>query len=328
MPKLSLVQAVNLCLSEEMDRDPNVVLLGEDIGQDGGVFRATEGLLDRFGKDRVIDTPLSESALVGAAIGMAAYGLIPVVEIQFMGFLYASLEQLISHAARLRTRSRGRYSCPIVVRTPYGGGIHAPELHSESNEAILAHIPGLKVVVPSTPVEARGLLASAIREPDPVIFLEPARIYRAIKEEITPGENGNGLLPLGQIRLVQEGTDITLISWGAMLHPTLKAAALVQEKGIRPEVIDVRTLSPLDMEGIVASVKKTGRAVVVHEAPKSGGLGAEIAAGINEKALLHLEAPVVRVGGFDTPFPLPRLESFYLPTAERIVQAILHTAEF
>jgi pyruvate dehydrogenase E1 component beta subunit len=325
VPKLSLVQAVNAALAEAMDRDPNVVLLGEDIGKDGGVFRATEGLLEKFGEERVIDTPLSESALVGVAIGMSAYGFIPVVEIQFMGFLYAAMEQLISHAARLRARSRGRYHCPIVVRTPYGGGIHAPEHHSESTEALFAHIPGLKVVVPATPSEARGLLLSAIRDPDPVIFLEPAKIYRAIKEEV---DMQNGTVPLGRARIALEGKDVTLISWGSMLHPALKAAARVNEQGIQAEVIDLRTLSPLDTATILQSVKKTGRAVVIHEAPKSGGFGAEIVARINEEALLELEAPVLRVTGFDTPIPLPRLEDYYLPNVDRIVSAILKVMSF
>jgi pyruvate dehydrogenase E1 component beta subunit len=328
VPKLSLVQAVNLALAEEMERNPNVVLLGEDIGKDGGVFRATEGLLERFGGDRVVDTPLSESALVGVAIGMSAYGYVPVVEIQFMGFLYAAMEQLLSHAARLRSRSRGRYHCPIVVRTPYGGGIHAPEHHSESTEALFAHVPGLKVVVPSTPSEARGLLLSAIRDPDPVIFLEPAKIYRAVKEEFPNGKGEDGGVPLGRARLAREGKDVTLIAWGAMLHPTLKAASRVADNGIDAEVVDLRSLSPLDNETIVISVKKTGRAVVVHEAPRTGGLGAEIAARINEEALLELEAPVERVTGFDTPIPLPRLEDYYLPDMDRIVAAIQKVMEF
>ena len=328
MTKLSLVQAVNLALSEEMEKNPNVVLLGEDIGKDGGVFRATEGLFERFGGDRVIDTPLSESALVGVAIGMAAYGFVPVVEIQFMGFIYAAMEQLLSHAARLRSRTRGRYHCPIVVRTPYGGGIHAPEHHSESSEALFAQIPGLKVVVPSTPSEARGLLLSAIRDPDPVIFLEPARIYRAIKEEFPSVKGENGSIPLGRARLVREGKDVTLIAWGAMLHPTLKAASRVADKGVEAEVVDLRSLSPLDNETIVNSVKKTGRAVVVHEAPRTGGLGAEIAARISEEALLELEAPVERVTGFDTPIPLPRLEDYYLPDVDRIVTSIQKVTEF
>ncbi len=319
MANLNIVQAVNLTLKQEMEKDPRLVVLGEDVGQNGGVFRATKGLLQDFGENRVVDTPLSESAIVGAAIGMAAYGLIPVVEIQFMGFTYAAMEQLVSHAARIRTRTRGRYHCPMVVRTPYGAGIHAPEHHSESIEALFVHTPGLKVVVPSTPYETKGLLISSIRDPDPVIFMEPARIYRAIKEEVPDEEYS---IPLGQARVVAEGNDITLIAWGAMLQPTLQAAEIVQEEGIEPEVIDLRTLYPLDTEAIIESVKKTKRAVVVHEAPRSCGLGAELIAQINEEALLHLEAPVERVTGFDTVIPLPKMEHHYLPDAKRVVDAI------
>ncbi|MBI3805445.1 MAG: alpha-ketoacid dehydrogenase subunit beta [Nitrospirae bacterium] len=318
MSKLNLVQAINQALRHEMERNPNMVLLGEDIGRDGGVFRVTEGLVDQFGDRRVVDTPLSESGIVGVAIGMAAYGLTPVVEIQFMGFLYAAMEQLISHAARLRTRTRGRYTCPLVVRTPYGGGIHAPEHHSESTEAYFVHTPGLKVVVPSTPAEAKGLLLSSLRDPDPVLFLEPAKIYRAIKEEVPEEEY---LIPLGEARLVAEGKDVTLIAWGAMLHPTLKAADRMAEKGIEAEVIDLRTLSPLDSATIIRSVEKTGRAVIIHEAPQTCGLGAEIAARLCEEALLSLEAPIARVTGFDTPIPLPKTEKYYLPDVDQIVEA-------
>src|SRR3990172_8720774 len=319
MPKLNIVQAVNLALREEMERNPDMLILGEDVGKNGGVFRATEGLQQRFGAERVVDTPLSESGIVGVGIGLAAYGMVPVVEIQFLGFIYAAMEQLISHAARIRTRSRGRFSCPLTVRAPYGGGIHAPEHHSESTEALFVHTPGLKVVVPSTPAETKGLLTAAIRDPDPVIFLEPARIYRAIKEEVPEGEY---VIPLGKGRGVREGGHIILISWGAMLRPTLQAAEMVKEEGIEAEVIDMRTLYPLDTDTIIESVKKTKRAVVIHEAPKVAGLGAEIIALINERALLHLEAPVERVTGFDTPIPLPKMEEFYLPDAERIVKAI------
>ncbi|MFY9270955.1 MAG: alpha-ketoacid dehydrogenase subunit beta [Candidatus Manganitrophaceae bacterium] len=325
MDKLTLVQAVNQTLRYEMERNANLVLMGEDIGRDGGVFRATEGLIEQFGERRVVDTPLSESAIVGTAIGMAAYGLTPVVEIQFMGFLYAAMEQLVCHAARLRTRTRGRYTCPIVVRTPYGGGIHAPEHHSESTEAYFAHTPGLKVVVPSTPAEAKGLLLSSIRDPDPVIFLEPSRIYRSIKEEVPEGEY---LIPLGKARLLTEGEDLTLIAWGAMLHPTLKAAERLAESGVEAEVIDLRTLSPLDGETLLRSVEKTGRAVIVHEAPKTCGLGAEIAARLCEEALLSLEAPVIRVTGFDTPIPLPKNEKYYLPDVDRIVEAAERSVGF
>jgi len=296
-----------------------MVLLGEDIGKDGGVFRATDGLVEKFGEDRVVDTPLSESGIVGTAIGMAAYGLRPVAEIQFMGFLYGAMEQLVSHAARLRARTRGRYTCPLVVRTPYGGGIHAPELHSESTEAFFIHTPGLKVVMPSTPAEAKGLLLSSMRDPDPVIFLEPAKIYRAIKEEVPDEEY---LIPLGKARVVAEGEDLTLITWGAMLHPTLEAAAQISEKGVRAEVIDLRTLSPLDTESLIHSVEKTGRAIIVHEAARTCGLGGEIAALLCEKALFSLEAPVLRVTGYDTPVPLPKNELYYFPDCKKIIEAI------
>ncbi|MCI0525904.1 MAG: alpha-ketoacid dehydrogenase subunit beta [Nitrospira sp.] len=325
MAKLNIVQAVNLALLQEMERNPDVIILGEDVGKNGGVFRATEGLQQKFGEERVVDTPLSESGIVGVAIGMAVYGLVPVVEVQFMGFIYAAMEQLISHAARIRVRSRGRFSCPLVVRTPYGGGIHAPEHHSESTEALFVHIPGLKVVVPSTPAETKGLLTSAIRDPDPVIFLEPARIYRAIKEEV-PEEDYT--IPLGKARVVQEGEHITLISWGAMLRPTLQAAEMAREEGVESEVIDLRTLYPLDRDTLIQSVKKTKRAVVVHEAPKSVGLGAEIVALVNEHALMYMEAPVGRDTGFDTPIPLPRLEDFYLPNAKRVLKAVRNAMRY
>jgi pyruvate dehydrogenase E1 component beta subunit len=318
MAKLTMVEAINLALRQEMERDASVLILGEDVGKNGGVFRVTQGLFDVFGATRVVDTPLSESAIVGAAIGMAIYGLRPVAEIQFEGFVYASMEQLASHAGRIRTRSRGRYHCPLVVRVPYGGGIRAPEHHSDSNEAYFVHTPGIKVVVPSTPYEAKGLLIAAIRDPDPVVFMEPKKIYRSLREEVPEEEY---LIPLGQSRSVLEGNDITLISWGAMLQPTLQAAALMEKNGIGAEVLDLRTLSPLDTEAIVESVKKTHRVVLVQEAPASCGVGAEIIARINEKALIHLEAPVARVTGFDTVMPLPKLEKHYLPNAERVVEA-------
>ena len=318
MAKLTMVEAINLALRQEMERDASVLVLGEDVGKNGGVFRVTQGLFDIFGETRVVDTPLSESAIVGAAIGMAVYGLRAVAEIQFEGFVYASMEQLASHAGRIRTRSRGRYHCPLVVRVPYGGGIRAPEHHSDSNEAYFAHTPGIKVVVPSTPYEAKGLLIAAIRDPDPVVFMEPKKIYRSLREEVPEEEY---LIPLGQSRTVLEGNDITLISWGAMLQPTLQAATLMEKNGIGAEVLDLRTLSPLDTEAIVESVKKTHRAVLVQEAPATCGVGAEIIARINEKALIHLEAPVARVTGFDTVMPLPKLEKYYLPNAERVVEA-------
>lgn len=319
MANLTLVEAVSLTLRQEMERDPAVVVLGEDVGRNGGVFRATQELFARFGEWRVVDTPLSESAIVGVAIGMAVYGLKPVAEIQFEGFIYASMEQLACHASRIRTRTRGRYHCPLVVRIPYGGGIRAPEHHSESNEAFFVHTPGLKVVVPSSPYEAKGLLASAIRDPDPVIFMEPKKIYRAIREEVPEQEY---TIPLEQARVALEGNDITLIAWGAMLHTTLQAAQLMGEKGVSCEVLDLRTLSPLDTETIIDSVKKTKRAVIVHEAPRTCGVGAEISARINENALLYLEAPLERVTGFDTVMPLPKMEKYYLPDAQRVARAV------
>jgi pyruvate dehydrogenase E1 component beta subunit len=325
MAKLTMVEAINLALKQEMERDPRVLILGEDVGKNGGVFRVTQGLIDIFGETRVMDTPLSESAIAGVAIGMAVYGLLPVAEIQFEGFVYAAMEQLADHASRIRTRSRGRYHCPLVLRLPYGGGIRAPEHHSDSNEAYFVHTPGLKVVVPSTPYEAKGLLIASIRDPDPVIFMEPKKIYRSLREEVPEEEY---LIPLGQARTVQEGTDITLITWGAMLQPTLQAAALMEQNGTRAEVIDLRTLSPLDNEAIIDSVKRTHRAVVVHEAPAACGVGAEIVARINEKALVHLEAPVHRVTGFDTVMPLPKLEKYYLPNAERVMEAVNRVVNF
>ncbi len=325
MAKLTMVEAINLALRQEMEKDPRVLLLGEDVGRNGGVFRVTQGLLDAFGESRVMDTPVSESAIVGVAIGMAVYGLRPVAEIQFEGFVYAAMEQLADHAGRIRTRSRGRYHCPLVVRLPYGGGIRAPEHHSDSNEAYFVHTPGIKVVVPSTPYEAKGLLVAAIRDPDPVIFMEPKKIYRSLREEVPEEEY---LIPLGESRVVLEGSDITLITWGAMLQPTLQAAMLMEKSGTSAEVLDLRTLSPLDTESMIESVKKTHRAVVVHEAPATCGVGAEIVARINEKALVHLEAPVERVTGFDTVMPLPKLEKYYLPSAERVVDAVSRVVGF
>jgi pyruvate dehydrogenase E1 component beta subunit len=320
-----MVEAINLALRQEMARDSRVLILGEDVGRNGGVFRVTQGLIDVFGEARVIDTPLAESGIVGVAVGMAVYGLRPIAEIQFEGFVYGAMEQLVSQASRIRTRSRGRYHCPLVVRLPYGGGIRAPEHHSDSNEAYFVHTPGLKVVAPSTPYEAKGLLTAAIRDPDPVIFMEPKKVYRSLREEVPEEEY---LLPLGEARIVQEGTDLTLITWGAMLQPTLQAASVMEQQGTRAEVVDLRTLSPLDSDTIIDSVKRTHRAVVVHEAPATCGVGAEIAARINEKALVHLEAPVSRVTGFDTVMPLPKLEKYYLPNAERVVEAANRVINF
>jgi pyruvate dehydrogenase E1 component subunit beta len=326
MAKLTMVQAINLALRQEMASDPDVVVLGEDVGVDGGVFRVTEGLYEQFGADRVIDTPLAEAGIVGTSIGMALYGLKPVCEIQFLGFIYQSFHQLRSHASRYRSRTRGRYACSLVVRAPYGGGIRAIEEHSESTEALFIHSPGLKVVVPSTPRLARSLLLSAIRDPDPVIFLEPTRAYRSPREEVPEDEE---TFPLGRARVVQEGKDLTLVTWGAMLHTCLQAVEQAQEEhGYNVEVIDLLTLSPADLEAVIASVQKTGRAVVVHEAPRTLGFGAEIIARLNEEALLYLEAPIRRVTGFDVPYPLYAREMAYLPDEERILHAIEATIRF
>ena len=325
MAKRNMVEAINRGLMEEMERDPSVMVLGEDVGREGGVFRVTDGLQSKFGAQRVVDTPLAESGIVGVALGLAVKGFKPVAELQFMGFLPPALDQLISHISRIRNRSRGRYTCPMVVRMPYGGGIHAPEHHSESIEAMLAHIPGIKVVIPSTPNDAKGLIVSAIRDPDPVVFCEPKRIYRAIKEEVSDEEY---TVPIGEASVVREGDGVTVISWGAMVREALRAAEMVKEKGINAEVIDLRTISPMDDETVMASVKKTGRAVIVHEAARTCGLGAEIIARINEKAILSLEAPVERVTGFDTVFPLYKMEHHYLPSPERIVRGIRKVMAF
>jgi pyruvate dehydrogenase E1 component beta subunit len=325
MAKMNMVEAINLGLREEMDKDNRVVVLGEDVGKEGGVFRVTDKLQERFGADRVIDTPLAESGIVGVAFGMAVNGLRPVAEIQFEGFLYPCLDQINNHISRIRNRSRGRFTCPLVIRTPYGGGIHAPEHHSDSPEAILAHIPGLKVVIPATPFEAKGLLLSSIRDPDPIIFMEPKRIYRAIRQEVPEGDY---TIPLGKARMVQEGKDVTVIAWGAMVREVLSAAEQLKADKIDMEIIDLRTISPIDVETIANSVRKTGRAVIVHEAPKTCGLGAEIIALINEKALLSLQAPVERVTGFDIPVPLPKSEHYYLPNPKRIMMAVKEVMSF
>ena len=321
---LTLVQAVRDGLETEMERDEDVLVMGEDVGKNGGVFRATEGLYDEFGEHRVIDTPLAESGIVGTAIGMAAYGLRPVPEIQFLGFIYPGFDQIVSHAARLRTRSRGRYTCPMVIRAPYGGGIRAPEHHSESTEAFFVHQPGLKVAIPSTPYDAKGMLTAAIREPDPVVFLEPKLIYRAFRGEV-PSEPYE--VSLGEASVRREGSDISVFTWGAMTRTTIEAAEDLAGE-IDVEVVDLRTLSPLDRDAIVDSFEKTGRAAVVHEAPKTGGLGAEIASIIQEESLLYQEAPVERITGFDTPFPLYALEDYYLPEPARIKDGIRDAVEF
>jgi len=322
--ELNIVQAVKSALEQEMVRDPNVIVLGEDVGRNGGVFRATEGLFDEFGEDRVIDTPLSEIGIVGVTIGLALYGLRPVAEIQFEGFLYPALDQLISHAGKIRNRSRGRFHVPLVVRVPYGGGIRAPEQHSDSPETYLVHTPGIKVVTPSNPYDTKGLLVSAIRDPDPVVFLEPKRVYRAIRGEVPEEDYA---VPLNEAKVVREGDDVTLISWGAMMRPTTEAAEKAKNKA-SVEVIDLRALSPIDVKTLTRSVEKTGRAVVVHEAPRTCGLGAEITALINEKVFLSLEAPVVRVTGPDVPYPLYKLENYYLPNVERIKRGIEKIASF
>ncbi|MBV0902050.1 alpha-ketoacid dehydrogenase subunit beta [Haloarcula salina] len=322
---LTLVQAVRDGLYGEMERDEDVIVMGEDVGKNGGVFRATQGLHEEFGGDRVVDTPLAESGIVGTAIGMAAYGLRPVPEIQFSGFMYPAFDQIVSHAARLRTRSRGRYHCPLTLRAPYGGGIRAPEHHSESKEAFYVHEPGLKVVVPSTPRDTKGLLTAAIRDPDPVVFLEPKLIYRSFREDV-PDESYT--VDLGEAKTRREGSDVSVFTWGAMTRPTLEAAEELAEEGIDAEVVDLRTLSPMDTDAIVESFKKTGRAAVVHEAPKTGGLAGEIIATIQEEVLLYQEAPITRVTGFDVPYPLYALEDYYLPEPARIKDGIREAVEF
>ena len=324
MPEVSLVEAVNLALAHEMQADESVVVLGEDVGVNGGVFRATAGLQERFGKERVLDTPLAETLIAGMSIGLAAQGFKVVPEIQFMGFIYPTIDQILSHAARLRYRTRGRMTCPMVLRAPFGGGIHAPEHHSESTETIFAHIPGLRVVIPSSPSRAYGLLLAAIRDPDPVIFLEPKRIYRLVKQEVA--DDGEAL-PLDVCFTLHEGTDVTMVTWGAMTHETMMAADQLATEGIRAEVIDVATVKPLDMDTILKSVAKTGRCVIVHEAVRTAGMGAEIAAQLAEHGLLTLLAPVQRVAGYDTVMPLYRLENEYMPDTARVVAAAKNTME-
>jgi len=326
MPQLNMVQAINRALDWEMEMDERVVLLGEDIGKNGGVFRVTEGLWEKHGDRRVMDTPLAESGIVGVAIGMAVFGLRPVAEIQFSGFLHPAFDQLISHAGRIRNRSRGRFSAPLVVRAPCGGGIRAPEHHSESYEAALIHTPGIKVVMPSSPYDAKGLLVSSIRDPDPVVFFEPTRIYRSIKQDV-PEEPYS--IPLGKAAKIKEGNDVTVISWGAMVRTAAEPAVEQAEKeGISCELIDMRTLSPYDGEAVLDSVKKTGRAVIVQEAPRTCGFAGEVAAFIQENAILNLEAPVKRVTGYDTVMPLYKLEGYYLPSTKRVLEAIRETARF
>jgi 2-oxoisovalerate dehydrogenase E1 component subunit beta len=318
MAEITLVQAINLALARAMAEDQRVLVLGEDVGADGGVFRATDGLMARFGEERVLDTPLAEAAIAGLAIGLAAQDLRPVAEIQFTGFIYPAIDQLANHASRLRTRTRGRLTCPMVLRAPCGGGVHAPEHHSESPEAMFAHVPGLRVVIPSSPRRAYGLLLASIRDPDPVVFLEPTRLYRAQREEVA--DDGEAA-PLDRCFVLREGRDLTLVAWGGTVRDALAAADTLARDGIRAEVIDVATLKPLDADTILASVGRTGRCVIVHEAPLTGGFGGEIAARLAERGVLSLLAPVERVAGYDTVMPLPRLEHLYLPSPARIVAA-------
>lgn len=325
MAEMTLVEAINLALARAMQEDPNVVVLGEDVGVNGGVFRATVGLQKRFGSERVIDTPLAELLISGLCVGMAAQGLKPVGEIQFMGFIYPCIDQLVNHASRLRNRTQGRLTCPMVLRTPCGAGIRAPEHHSESTEAMLAHIPGLRVVIPSSPERAYGLLLAAIRNPDPVVFLEPTRLYRSAKGNV---EDNGEALPLDVAFVLREGRDVTLIGWGAILKETLAAADELAAGGIDAEVIDLATLKPYDEKTVLASVAKTGRCVIVHEAARTGGFGAEIAALIAERGLTSLLAPIVRVTGYDTVIPLPRLEQHYMPSVDRIVAAARRICQF
>jgi 2-oxoisovalerate dehydrogenase E1 component beta subunit len=324
MAGITLVEAVTMALAWELQHDDRVVVLGEDVGINGGVFRATAGLAQRFGDDRVIDTPLAEIMIAGLAVGMASQGMRPVAEAQFMGFILPMVDQIAGHAARLRHRTRGRMTCPMVLRAPYGGGIHAPEHHSESTEALFAHIPGVRVVIPSSPSRAYGLLLAAIRDPDPVVFLEPKRIYRLHKEEV---EDNGEELPLDVCYVLRDGSDVTLVTWGAMVKETLEAADRLAEQGISAEVIDVATISPLDMDTIIESVEKSGRCVIVHEAARMCGVGAEVAAGLADAGIYHLLAPVKRVTGYDSIMPLHKMEMKYLPSVKRILNAVSEVME-
>jgi pyruvate dehydrogenase E1 component beta subunit len=320
----NLAQAITDALDIALAKDPRVMVMGEDVGRTGGVFRLTNGLQPTHGQDRVVDTPVAESGIVGTAFGLAVGGVRPVVEIQFMGFSYPAYDQIVSHVGRIRNRSRHRFTAPMVIRMPYGGGIGAAEHHSESTEALYAHTPGLKVVVPSTPYDAKGLLLAAIDDPDPVVFLEPIRLYRAVKEDIP---DGHFLVPIGRARLERAGDDVTLVAYGSMMQDARRAADTLAEEGVSSEVIDLRSLVPLDFESLVESVRKTGRAVVIHEGHRTAGFGAELAARIQEEALYSMVAPVQRVTGWDTVFPLKRTEEYYLPDAHRIVQAARRTME-
>ena len=319
MSAITLVEAVNQAIAYEMAHDERVITFGEDIAVNGGVFRATVGLLEKFGPERVLDTPLAESMIAGMSIGMASQGLKPIAEFQFSGFIYSAVDQILSHAARLRNRTRGRLSCSLVYRAPYGGGIHAPEHHSESMEAIFAHIPGIRVVIPSSPAKAYGLLLAAIRNPDPVVFYEPKRIYRLVKQAVP--DNGEAL-PLDKCFIVKEGEDVTLISWGAMMKETIEAAEHLENEGVSAEIIDLASISPIDMETILSSVEKTKRCVIISEAPRTCGVSAEIAAQLAEYAFDILEAPIQRVSGYDTVMPYAKLEKYYMTSVERIVKAV------
>ncbi len=324
MPQMNMVQALNDGLRHEMKKNDKVVVLGEDVGKVGGVFRVTQGLFDEFGEDRVIDTPLSEGGIIGTAIGMALYGLVPVPEIQFSDFIFPAYDQIVSELAKFRYRSGGEYPAKLVIRTPVGGGIRGGHYHSQSPESLFIHVAGLKVVCPSNPHDAKGLLLASIRDPDPVLFFEPKRVYRAAKGDVPEGDF---IVPLSKAAVVREGRHVTVIAWGAMLYEAIAAADQAAEQGIECEILDLRTLWPVDIDAIIASVKKTGRVVVVHEAPRTCGFGAELVALINEKAFLHLEAPPRRVTGFDTPFPYT-LEMEYLPLAHRILPAVVETAKY
>lgn len=319
MAKLTMIQAINDGLRVAMTEDPRVMVLGEDVGKNGGVFRATEGLQEAFGAERVFDTPLAESGIVGTSVGLAIGGMRPVAEIQFFGFIYETMDQISSQASRIRFRSQGRYHVPLVIRAPFGGGVRTPEIHSDSIEALFAHTPGIKVVIPSTPYDAKGLLLASLQDPDPVLFLEPMRLYRAFRDEVPEGPYA---VPIGEARVLREGPDITLLAWGPMVPVVLEAAAQVAESGVSAEVVDIRTLSPLDVETLVASVQKTGRAIIVHEAVGTGGFGATVAAEIQERAFLSLESPILRVTGYDTPFPVPSAEDLWLPDVSRVLSAI------
>lgn len=324
MTVVTMARAINDALDLALEKDSQVMLLGEDIGRTGGVFRITDGLRERHGADRVVDTPVAESGIVGVALGLAIAGMRPVAELQFMGFSYPAFDQVISHVARIRNRSRHRFTAPMVIRMPYGGGIGAAEHHSESTEAIYAHTPGLKVVIPATPYDAKGLLLAAISDPDPVVFCEPIRLYRSVKEEVPDGWYE---VPIGQARREREGSDLTLVSWGAMMTETRSAATALEQEGVSVEVLDVRSLVPFDADAVVASVEKTGRVVIVHEAPRTAGFGAEVAATVAERCLYSLQAPVARVTGWDSVFPLKRSEGQYLPSVDRILTAARRALE-